>query len=90
MTQLGALEMNGNGRWQYGERELTCGDLVEINLGGQWCRGRIEHTPRHGYYFLLPVSDAQAMGVDDDRGGAVVLLHEGMPARTPERSRVWP
>lgn len=87
MSLNGALEKNGNDRWQYGERELTCGDLVELNLGGQWVRGRIEHTPRHGYFFLLSVGDAQSIGVLYDRGGAVVLLHEGMPARTPARAR---
>ena len=87
MPQHGTLKMNGNGRWQYGELELTCGDVVELQLGGQWCRGRIEHSPSRGYFFLLPASDAQAIGVFHDRDGAAVLLHEGMPARTPTRAR---
>lgn len=85
MSLTGVLEKNQNGRWQYGERELTCGDLVELNLGGQWCRGRIEHSPRHGYFFFLPVPDARTVGVLHDRLGAVVILHAGLPARTPTR-----
>jgi len=86
----GRLRLNDIGRWEYGGRELTCGDLVEVQLGGQWCRGRIEHSPRHGYFFLLPSGEAQAAGVLHDRDGAVVLLHDGLPARAPVQRRVWP
>jgi hypothetical protein len=85
----GRLRQNETGRWEYGGRELTCGDLVEVQLGGQWCRGRIEHSPRPGYFFFLPAGEAQAVGVLHDRDGAVVLLHEGMPARSPAQRRVW-
>jgi hypothetical protein len=86
----GKLRKNDIGRWEYASRELTCGDLVEIQLGGQWCRGRIEHSPRHGYFFLLPAGDAQPLGVLHDRDGAVVLLHAGLPARAPVQKKDLP
>lgn len=76
MTPAGELRRNENGRWQYGERELTCGDVVEIDIGA-WVAGRIEHDGED-YYFLAPDCRTQ------------VALREGLLARTPVRRRVWP
>lgn len=76
MNLIDCLHKNERGRWQYGDRELTCGDVVEIDIG-VWLRCRIEHNGRD-YYFLAP------------DGLTAIALCEWMPARTPERSRVWP
>jgi len=68
---IGKLEKNQTGRWEYGGRELTCGDMVEIDIG-IWLRGRIEHNGRD-YCFLAP------------DGLTEIKLRKGLPARTPSR-----
>lgn len=75
----GTLKKDENGRWeiQYpggtGKGELTCGDVVEVFAFRDWLPGRIEATTKLGYYFFDPDTDA------------VLLLHEGLRARIPER-----
>lgn len=69
---IGTLAKNQTGRWEYGHRELTCGDVVEIDIG-VWIRGRIEHNGRD-YYLLAP------------NGMTEIRLHKGLPARTPPRA----
>jgi hypothetical protein len=32
--------------------DLTCGQIVEIELSGQWIRGVVEHAPRYGGYYF--------------------------------------
>jgi hypothetical protein len=72
MILNGTLEKNETGRWEYADRELTCGDVVEIDIG-TWIKGRIEHNGRD-YYLLAP------------DGMTEIGLHKGLPARTPHRA----
>ncbi len=72
----GRLRKNAIGRWVYADCELTCGDLVELDIGA-WISGRIEHDGKD-YYFLAP------------DGLTAIALREGLPARAPARRRVWP
>ncbi|MDD5657584.1 MAG: DUF5348 domain-containing protein [Elusimicrobia bacterium] len=76
MSMTGILRKNEIGRWEYADCELTCGDLVELNIGA-WIRGRIEHNGKD-YCFLAP------------DGATAIPLREGLPARMPARKRVWP
>lgn len=50
------IERKPNGRYALGERELTCGDCVQLyaeqlGRGNVWLHGRIEHD-HQGYYFV--------------------------------------
>ena len=47
------LIRNENGRYELDGVELSSGSPLEIKLGGQWLAGRIEHSPKHGYFLLL-------------------------------------
>ena len=53
----GKLRKNESKRWEFPHNgypvELTCGDVVEVEVGGDWLSGRIEHSRRDGYYLLL-------------------------------------
>lgn len=69
-----SLFMNDRDRWQFGETEVTCGDVVEVFAFGQWLCGRIEATPKRGYFLLDPES------------GCALELRDGMKARLPERA----
>jgi hypothetical protein len=65
------ISKNDRGRWQAGDDEYTCGDVVEVLAFGQWLRGRIEATPKLGYFLL------------DPKSGAVLQLRDGLDARRP-------
>ena len=65
------LHKNDCQRWQFGETELSSGSVVEVYAFSHWLCGRIEHTPRRGYFLLDPGTNA-----------ALELL-DGMSARRP-------
>ena len=65
----GILTKNANGRWELKGSELTGGETLVIQIGGQWVQGRIEHDGR-GYCFLA--------------GTAKITLQDGTKARMPE------
>lgn len=51
---VGSLQLNESKRWELTRRdcvalELSCGAVIELNVGGAWIRTRIEHDGR-GYY----------------------------------------
>lgn len=64
------LLRNENGRWQFGDCELTSGDLVEIQIEGQWICGVIEYWQDSYYWFSR-------------KEGVMVTLHNGVKARHP-------
>lgn len=71
----GALSKNEIGRWEFGGLELTSGSVVEVLLAGQWVRGRIEYLHDLQEYQLI-VSSGKSTET-------FLVLHAGMPARTP-------
>ena len=40
------ISKNDRDRWQAGDDEFTCGDVVEVFAFGQWLRGRIRSEER--------------------------------------------
>jgi len=65
------ISKNDRDRWQAGDDEFTCGDVVEVFAFGQWLRGRIEATKALGYFLLDPAS------------GTALQLRDGLDARRP-------
>jgi hypothetical protein len=42
------------GRWQVGDHELTSGDVIEVLVGTQSIRGRVEHD---GFEYVVIQAD---------------------------------
>ncbi len=64
------LVKNEIGRWQLGDIELTSGNLVEIQIEGNWICGVIEYWQDNYYWFSR-------------KDGIPVILHTGVKARVP-------
>jgi len=56
---LGYLEKNANGRLQLGDRELSCGDVLEVKIlrdgRAPWIETRIEHNGTD--YYLVGIKE---------------------------------
>lgn len=48
------------GRWQVGDHELTSGDVIEVLVGAQPIRGRVEHDGRE-YVVILADGTRRAL-----------------------------
>lgn len=67
------LEKNEIRRWVADGHEFTSGDEMEVHIGEQWVRGRVEYLHWCEEYQLIVSS-----GLDTE---TYVVLHAGMLAR---------
>lgn len=70
----GHLKKNECSRFELAGVELSCGSPLEIQIAGQWVAGRVEHTPRLGYFWT-------------DGTGVCVALNDHFPARLSGQRR---
>ena len=67
---MSILQKKDTGHWGFSRYDLTCGDVIEINVG-PWLSGRIEHNGRD----YIPL-----VGTDE----VVMLLRPGLQVRFPQ------